>query len=133
MCPEQRYQKLMAVHKELIKHEDLRMTEKQVRQLEQRTQELDGFHPVHLQGLMQCRESGADFLCILIAFIYAVFSGGCPCDMAATFFGGLLLTRKREVFIPLQLVSLSAALHVSVQSFQLARLISQVFYLGSWE
>ena len=45
---------------------------------------------------MQCRESGADFLCALTAFIKTVLSGRCPSDMAAIFFGGRLLALNKK-------------------------------------
>ena len=56
----------------------------------------DGFRPQHLKDLMQCRESGADFLCALTAFINTVLSGRCPSDMAAIFFGGRLLALNKK-------------------------------------
>jgi len=74
----------------------------------------DGFRPQQLKDLVQCRESGADFLSALTAFVnrlqsYLVAARGIWLlfSLAAVF---SLLTRNRGAFAPLQLVFLFAAL-----------------------
>jgi len=50
----------------------------------------------HLKDLVQCRESGADVLFALTAFVNTVLSDRCSRDKTATFFGGRLLALYKK-------------------------------------
>ena len=56
----------------------------------------DGFRPHHLKDLMQCHESGAEFLCASTAFINTVLSDRCLSNIVAIFFGGQLLALNNK-------------------------------------
>ena len=56
----------------------------------------DGLRPQHLRDLLQCRESGSDFLSALTAFVNMMLAGRCPPEAARFFFGGRLLALKKK-------------------------------------
>ena len=56
----------------------------------------DGLRPQHLKELIQCRESGPDFLTALTGFVNLVLSGHCPADVAPIFFGGRLIALNKK-------------------------------------
>ena len=56
----------------------------------------DGLRPQHLRDLLQCRESGSDFLTALTAFVNMMLAGRCPPEAARFFFGGRLLALKKK-------------------------------------
>ena len=47
-----------------------------------------GLRPQHLKDLIECRESGSDFLTALTGFTNLVLAGRCPVDVIPIFFGG---------------------------------------------
>ena len=50
----------------------------------------------HLKDLIQCRESGSDFLTALTGFTNLVLAGWCPVDVIPTFFGGRLIALNKK-------------------------------------
>jgi hypothetical protein len=46
----------------------------------------DGLRPQHLKDLIQCQDTGSDFLTALTAFVNLVLSGRCPVLIAPIFF-----------------------------------------------
>ena len=51
-----------------------------------------GLRPQHLKDLIQCRESGSDFLTSLTGFTNLVLAGRCPVNVIPIFFGGRLIS-----------------------------------------
>ena len=51
----------------------------------------DGIRPQHIKDLMNCRETGADFLTALTSFVNMILAGLCPMEVAPVFFGGRLI------------------------------------------
>jgi hypothetical protein len=49
-----------------------------------------------LKDLLQCRDSGVDFLSALTAFVNVVLAGRCPSAVAPFFFGGRLLALNKK-------------------------------------
>jgi len=56
----------------------------------------DGLRPQHLKDLVQCRESGSDFMTALTAFVNLMLAGHCPDDVAPTFFCGRLIALNKK-------------------------------------
>jgi len=56
----------------------------------------DGMRPQHLKDMMQCRESGTDFLAALTGFTNVVLAGLCPKEATLFFFGGRLLAMNKK-------------------------------------
>ena len=56
----------------------------------------DGLRPQHLKELIQCRESGPDFLTALTGFVNLVLFDHCPADVAPIFFGGWLIALNKK-------------------------------------
>jgi len=56
----------------------------------------DGLRPQHLKDLVQCQETGSDFLTALTAFTNMVLSGRCPVGVAPIFFGGRALALNKK-------------------------------------
>jgi hypothetical protein len=56
----------------------------------------DGIRPQHIKDLVQCQETGSDFLTALTAFTNMVLSGRCPAKLAPVFFGGRALALNKK-------------------------------------
>ena len=75
----------------------------------------DGMRPQHLKDLLQCRESGSDFLTAVTAFVNLVLAGRCPTDVAPILFGGRLIALNKK----------SGGIRPIAVGFSLRRLVSK--------
>jgi len=93
---------------------------------------LDGMQPQHLKNLVQCRESGSDFLTMLTGFINMVFAGRCPVNISLLFFDGRLITLSKK---PGGIWPIAVSMKLrrqSVKMCQLSGISRLVSYFSLW-